>query len=291
MSFVRDRFTRIVRGRANTRVGVQYTSQVGSYEGFLSFINSQNKQDAEKVTSIKVELFTLSLLTGESLQLPVNIGRFVNLYSLTISGCGLTSLPWSIIYLKSLVNLDLSYNKLMTLPNYFGSLSSLEHLNLEGNKLIVLPTSLIELTNLKTLNLAKNDNLMGPSYSVCMQGIEAVMKNLSMRSSRKNMWANSKMFYDATDSTANGSEEIPTLVTLCINIIHQSGQDFMLPALVPSDLNQILQEKLEEKRKSLSVAKCSTCHAFFSNATAFESHVCKEARQQSVDHCDYIVAR
>ncbi|KAH9489105.1 hypothetical protein Btru_057695 [Bulinus truncatus] len=281
-----DRITRIVRGRANTREGVHYTQQLASFDEFLNFINSQSREDAEKVTSIKLELFPLSLLSGDSLQLPINIGRFVHLHSLTVSGCGLTNLPWSIIYLKSLVKFDLSYNKLMTLPNYFGTLSSLEYLNLEGNRLIVLPTSLIELTNLKTLNLAKNDNLMGPSYNICMQGIDAVMKALSMRSSRKNMWANSKMFYDPSDALPNTAVELPTLVALCINVIHQSGQDFLLPVIAPSDLNELFQTKLDEKRKSLSVAKCSTCHAFFSNVTAFESHVCKQDRGQcgQADH-------
>ncbi|CAL1526165.1 unnamed protein product [Lymnaea stagnalis] len=270
---------RFFRRKFHSTGGTFYSQQTGSHQVFVNFVNSQTQTEAEQVRSLEIELFSWTKNSCRSLEIPLNIGRFHHLLSLTVTGCGLTNLPWSFVYLKSLVYLDLSHNKFICLPNFIGCLTSLETLNLESNTLMMLPTALIELTNLKILNLANNETLVAPSYAICMRGIPTVMRALAMRSSRKNLWQNSKAYYDPADSTTEAAGDVPTLVVLAVNVILQSDLDYLSQAHVPKKLKSLIREKLDEKRKSLNVAKCSSCMTYFSNVIEFEGHVCK---QQSI---------
>ncbi|XP_059161764.1 leucine-rich repeat-containing protein 57-like [Physella acuta] len=255
---------------------IRYFQQFGSFEAFVSLVNTHSLEELQEVTSISVELFALTKLSGHTLEIPLNIGRLTHLVSLQMTGCGLTSIPWSFVYLKHLQNLDLSHNKFQLLPNFIGCLYSLENVNLESNHLIVLPTSLIQLKKLKVLNITNNVNLIGPPYNICMQGLDAIMRNLELRTTRKNLWKNSKAFYDPSDSALSSKgAEIPSLVVLSVNVIIQSEQDFLIVSYVPPGLKSYLQEKIEESRTSLQVAKCGTCLTYFSSALTFEGHVCK----------------
>ncbi|XP_059161805.1 uncharacterized protein LOC131944926 [Physella acuta] len=256
---------------------IRYPQQFDSFEAFVLFVNSHPLDGLQNVTTVSLTLsVTDNAPRQATLEIPLNIGRLTHLVSLQMTGCGLTSIPWSFVYLKHLQNLDLSHNKFQLLPNFIGCLYSLENVNLESNHLIVLPTSLIQLKNLKFLNITNNVNLIGPPYNICMQGLDAIMRNLELRTTRKNLWKNSKAFYDPSDSALSSKgAEIPSLVVLAVNVIIQSQQDFLIVSYVPPRLKTFLNEKVEENKRSLQVAKCGTCLGYFSSTLTFEGHICK----------------
>ena len=89
-------------------------------------------------------------------EIPPSAGNLTGLYTIILSGLGLTSLPKSYANFKYAMYLDLSENKLSTLPAEIGSMEWLYYLNTSYNQLTSLPDSLGSISILKTLDVSHN---------------------------------------------------------------------------------------------------------------------------------------
>ena len=86
----------------------------------------------------------------------VTLDRLSHVALLTLSGCGLETVPTAIYTLKTLLILDMRYNKLFQISDDVEKLVLLECLILTNNNLKTLPSGLSRLHNLRVLCLGKN---------------------------------------------------------------------------------------------------------------------------------------
>jgi Leucine-rich repeat (LRR) protein len=82
--------------------------------------------------------------------------RKKQIFSLDLSGLGLTTIPTEIGQLNALTSLNLSRNQLTTIPNEIGQLNALTSLDLAGNQLTTIPNVIGQLNALTSLNLSGN---------------------------------------------------------------------------------------------------------------------------------------
>merc|ERR1712100_385169 len=75
---------------------------------------------------------------------------------LSITNCGITSIPEGISALGSLDMLQLSDNCIVTIPKTLGRIFTLKCLDLSGNRISKLPNELSNLKNLQTFNISNN---------------------------------------------------------------------------------------------------------------------------------------
>ncbi|XP_022107745.1 E3 ubiquitin-protein ligase LRSAM1-like [Acanthaster planci] len=99
-------------------------------------------------------LQVLALDNNNLKKLPRDIGKLQALQTLSVKGNQLKELPGSIVQMKSLRSLDISVNKIKELPSKLCYIRTLETLTLDAN------------------------NMKHPLASVCIRGIEAIMKSL-----------------------------------------------------------------------------------------------------------------
>ena len=244
-----------------------------SFVEFEDFINNHTDTitDWQDFKSITVQSMNIKHASCP-VQMPLNIGRFQLLTTLTLHHCNINNIPWSFVYLKTLENLDLSFNCLSTVPVYIGCVSSLKVLNLEFNFLKGLPRSILQLTKLQVFKLEGNYGLIYPSYNICLRGIKAIKHCLERKPTRKNVWENCRAFYTDDDDRKTF---VQSLVVLCVNCVLESKQDFLSYTNVPPILKNYLLGKQEEEKLSIIVTKCSFCDGVFSNIYFFDAHVCK----------------
>ncbi|KAK3796387.1 hypothetical protein RRG08_026643 [Elysia crispata] len=233
------------------------------FHSFLQYVDGEKREKALKVTALSVVSTESIVGRLSSPEIPVAIGCFYQLTSLQIKGCHLTTLPWSLVYLKQLQKFDLSNNRLQCLPSTIGSLSSLHSLNVENNQLLVLPSALLRLAKLKELLLSGNETLQSPDYNVCQQGLKVVLETISQRACHVNIWAGCKL---AGTPHHQDRTEVPSLFSLASNTITSSKLDFLSVPFVPPRLKTFL---VEANKFEIKVAKCSSCHGFFSNNPQF----------------------
>ena len=86
----------------------------------------------------------------------VTLDRLSHVALLTLSGCGLETVPTAIYTLKTLLLLDMRCNKLFQISDDVEKLVLLECLILTNNNLKTLPSGLFRLHNLRVLCLGKN---------------------------------------------------------------------------------------------------------------------------------------
>lgn len=109
--------------------------------------------------------------------LPSEIGFFVRLETLNVTGSGLTTLPPQIAGAKALRYLHLSNNKISSLPKEIGDLTTLESLDLSGNQITsdALPVEMGKLTSLRVLNLGGNNLTKAPSFLPYLVNLEKLI--------------------------------------------------------------------------------------------------------------------
>lgn len=128
----------------------------------LKLENNQLKslsEDIEKLSKLKF----LSLKSNWELeQVPLNIVKMSNLYSLDLSLLGLNYLPEGVYDLPNLRSLDLTFNDLSTLPPGVTNLENLTDLVLKGNNFTTLPDNIGNLQELNNLDISVNELIALP---------------------------------------------------------------------------------------------------------------------------------
>ena len=89
-------------------------------------------------------------------QLPTSIRGLVNLWTLIVRGCAITTVPAWVGDLRQLARLELAQNKITALPAEVGKLVALNRLNVANNGLVGLPATLAQLTKLTFANFGGN---------------------------------------------------------------------------------------------------------------------------------------
>ncbi len=228
--------------------------------------------------SMHKEPSTLQELTIKNkpkiLSLPILIGRFENLVSLSLENNGLNDLPWSMLYLTSLEKLDLSRNKFQHIPKIVGYLVELRELNFRNNSLVTLPTELLKLVKLKKLDLTDNDKLKGFTKEECKKGVKTIFEIIKKRQNRTDVWANSKPWIGFDSDTPNWFS-VPTLHEIAVTSILAHKVNFLMFNSVPPVLKSFLSERAQEYNSRIQVAKCSNCKHFYSSKEMFDNHMCQ----------------
>ena len=116
--------------------------------------------DARIFTQIPKNLETLKSLryfsfSGNPLSDWGEIVKLKNLRNLTLTDCGLTSIPEEIGQLTLLEELNLDSNRITQLPEALAQLKNLKVLRLNGNPLIQLPSFIGQLKHLEVLDLSQ----------------------------------------------------------------------------------------------------------------------------------------
>ncbi len=129
-------------------------------------VESEIHQDArEYFTAYSVEeamadpegVIELYLRNDKQLtQLPVDIGKMVNLRVLNVSGTKIRTIPNSISNCKYLSEIIANASRITTIPDSIGELGFLRKLNFGYNAIDSIPSSLGQLVGLEELNLGSN---------------------------------------------------------------------------------------------------------------------------------------
>lgn len=94
--------------------------------------------------------------TGQTVQLPAEIGQLKSLERLLIVGCKLPADGLNVSQLRNLRNLNLNGTGLKAIPKGFENLAVLDSLSLSGNALTTIPEGIGKLKVLKFLDLSEN---------------------------------------------------------------------------------------------------------------------------------------
>ncbi len=210
--------------------------------------------------------------------LPVVIGRFENLVTLTLSNNSLKDLPWSMLYLKNLQKLDLSRNQFQHIPRIIGYLVALRELNMTRNCLLTIPNEILKLEKLEKLDLSENKNLKGFTSGPFKnkKEVDSVFQIVRQRRLRSDLWCESRPWagHDVSGGIPR-QKSFVTLHELAVTSILTHHVDFLVFETVPPRIKTFLTEKAEEHRSRIRVAKCSSCKHFYSSKEMFENHVCQ----------------
>jgi hypothetical protein len=146
---------------------IQFCSKCG--EPLPKIHSSQGQSNSENIHIIESETEKIIKFIEKEIQKPIplmnNIKPNENGYvcengeitQLSLSKCGLDTIPAKIMKLKTLKKLFLRRNCLQEMPNSIGMLSNLEMLDLRINELKELPKSIGLLSNLKYFNISSNE--------------------------------------------------------------------------------------------------------------------------------------
>ena len=123
--------------------------------------------------NIETTIEVIREFEGYSAPIPTDIGKLINLHTLSASGMNLYgTIPSEIGNLTNLIYLALDFNQLSgEIPPEIGNLTNLIHLNLYENQLTgEIPPEIGNLTNLSTLRLAYNQLTGVIPENFCNQG-------------------------------------------------------------------------------------------------------------------------
>ena len=157
--------------------------EIGKLTELEEFVVQENQ-----LTTLPPEIGKLTALTTLAVRdnllttLPPEIGKLTGLKELYLLNNRLTTLPPEIGHLSALCKLYLNNNRLTTLPPQLGELTELKELYLFDNRLTALPSEIGQLAALEMLQL-NNNPLQEPPLTVCEQGVEAIQRYFSDRSS------------------------------------------------------------------------------------------------------------
>jgi Leucine-rich repeat (LRR) protein len=101
-------------------------------------------------------VITLSVRNSEIKNLPPGVAKFVNLESIDLGGCGLTSFPRLLLSCSKLVGINLSDNPIGAVPNDIDTLSNLTSLSLRNTGIKTLPKSIGKCIQLVQIELQGN---------------------------------------------------------------------------------------------------------------------------------------
>lgn len=123
----------------------------------------------------ELQLNSLTLGKCNITSLPNSLKEMQTLEVLSLNNCNLDTVPDFIRNLKNLHYLDLSNNHISNLPNWMSELKdNLRNLQLEYNMITCLPDCLSELTNLQTLDLFGNGLTTLPESLGNIEGLESL---------------------------------------------------------------------------------------------------------------------
>jgi Leucine-rich repeat (LRR) protein len=97
-----------------------------------------------------------SLVLAQTSPPQPTIEEFINLTTLDLSGCGMTTIPLELCKLINLEELRLKENSLSSFPIEFFNLTNLKHLDMRKNKIEEIPAEFSRLQNLTWLSFVGN---------------------------------------------------------------------------------------------------------------------------------------
>ncbi|XP_040378725.1 plant intracellular Ras-group-related LRR protein 7 isoform X2 [Oryza brachyantha] len=112
-----------------------------------------------------------------AVDIPQEVGRFVNMQRLVLTGNLIENIPANIGYLRNLKILALDRNRISVLPEELGSLSNLQQLSLSQNSLSRLPKSVGDLRNMLLLNVSDNKLTALPESIGACSSLEELQAN------------------------------------------------------------------------------------------------------------------
>ncbi len=211
-----------------------------------------NKWDFQKPISdwagIKIiggKVVELNLSSGNSIQgeIPLEIGNFDKLRTLSISGNLIGQLPASIFNIKTLENLSvLNYygnkNLNFTLPATISNLSKLKTLYLNNCITGIIPETIGNLTNLQSLNLFNNSLSGQIPTTICnltkLTELELSQNQLSGNIPDSIGKLNLLTYFQFAKNQLTGT--IPTSIRLLKKLNHISVESNKLSGEVPNEL-------------------------------------------------------
>ena len=145
----------------------------GILKGFYMWDNNLSGAIPSEFSELQLTSLTLGKCNITSL--PNSLKEMQTLEVLSLNYCNLDTVPDFIRNLKNLHYLDLSNNHISNLPNWMSEMKdNLRNLQLEYNMITSLPDCLSELTNLQTLDLFGNGLTTLPESLGNVEGLESL---------------------------------------------------------------------------------------------------------------------
>ncbi|KAL6175444.1 hypothetical protein ACLB2K_052085 [Fragaria x ananassa] len=124
--------------------------------GIVALRDSKLKTFPDEVFDLERSVRTIDLTRNKIADIPMDIGKLINLQRLVLAENLIDRLPMHVSKLESLKVMTLDSNRITSLPDELGQLVRLERLSISKNSLSCLPETIGSLRNLVLLNVSNN---------------------------------------------------------------------------------------------------------------------------------------